>query len=218
MGKWYEILPDLEKPVSKYLEKTLVPEKMSWWQKPLFMGAGIFDKKDMEKHDWLGDLGSRGWLGPINQRSRGEEGENAYENSSTTKGLKKTGTILAALAAMFGVGKGIGAMGIGSGAGAGGTGVEGAVGAEAGAEAGAGGASGWMNWARLGSNLMGNQGGGQGNQQQELAKLLEMKMLEEERKKMFSLMELQRLLQTQPFQRDNYPINNALAGKNFFTG
>ena len=119
MAKWYEFLSDWEKPISKYIEKTFVPEKMAWWQKPAFWSAGLMDKKDMEKHDWLGDLGSRGWLGPVNQRSRGEEGEWAYEHSSTTKGLKKTGTIAAALAAIYGGWSAYGAMGASGGAEAG---------------------------------------------------------------------------------------------------
>lgn len=175
MAKWYEYLPNLEKPVSKYIEKTFVPEKMSWWQKPAFWSAGIMDKKDMEENAWLGDLGSRGWLGSVNQRSRGVEGEEAYQGSSTTKGLKITGTIAAALAAMYGGYSAYGAMGTGG----------------SGGEAAGAGAN-WtqyLKYLKYANMLQGQGGGGQqqnpyAQQQQLQAQQQKLQQDQESRRKM----------------------------------
>lgn len=171
--KWYEYLSDWEKPISQYIEKTFVPEKTPWWGIPAQLGFGSVPKQWQEKSKFLGDTSSRGWLGPVNLWQTGQEGKNAFgageqeegapsEGSRTTRGLKVTGTLLAAIASMYGLGQLGGTFG-----GAGGT---------SGSEAGTGATStGWygkvqpyMKYGNLLKSFMGQggSGGGTGQAQQ----------------------------------------------------
>jgi len=172
MAKWYDILSkNVTEKVGEFVSEKLVPEEMEWWEKLVHYPMGIFDKKDMEKYDWLGDLSSRGWLGPVNQMGT-TEGRSARDKSEgTAKGIKIAETVIpAAIAAIYGGGALLGGgAGAGAGGGAGGAGggaVEGVAGgvgggvAEGAGGAGAGSGGGWMQYLKYAKYLNMLKGGG----------------------------------------------------------
>ena len=164
MAKWYDILSkNVTEKVGEFVSEKLVPEEMEWWEKIIHAPMGIFDKKDMEKYDWLGDMSSRGWLGPVNQMGTEEGRQARNDNKGTAKGIKVAETVVpAVIAAIYGggalMGGGAAAGGAGGTAGTAGT-TAGTTASTTGASAGSG--ASWMQYLKYAkyANMLKGMGG-----------------------------------------------------------